>query len=317
MILKAPFPYFGGKRSVAGKVWSALGDPKRYIEPFFGSGAVLLNRPKTSHEPVWEIVNDKDGFVANAWRSIQLSPDETAKWCDWPVNHADLMARRAELLRNEERLLDNLIADPTWHDPIIGGYWIWAASCWIASGLTASGAEPKLGKSNGVNAARCKVPRLTANSGVVHRLDIYQCFADLSARLRNVKVVCGDWSRVCGGSWQALSGQIRILCGMFFDPPYGVEDRDTSVYHHDGTTVAGDVMEWVRERGASPDFRIVLAGYEEYADLVENHGWWSDGWNARGGYANQGKGQGKENAKRETLYFSPHCIKQPKNATLF
>lgn len=60
--LKAPFPYFGGKSSVAGEVWKRFGDVKMYVEPFFGSGAVLLGRPGTGHKN--EIVNDYDGNIA-------------------------------------------------------------------------------------------------------------------------------------------------------------------------------------------------------------------------------------------------------------
>lgn len=41
--LKAPFPYFGGKSKVAHLVWERLGDVHTFIEPFFGSGAVLLS----------------------------------------------------------------------------------------------------------------------------------------------------------------------------------------------------------------------------------------------------------------------------------
>lgn len=65
--LSAPFPYFGGKHRVAPLVWAALGDPHLYIEPFFGSGAVLLARPLAADFPGrrLEIVNDADGFVAN------------------------------------------------------------------------------------------------------------------------------------------------------------------------------------------------------------------------------------------------------------
>lgn len=37
--LKAPFPWFGGKRKVAPIVWTAMGDVVNYVEPFFGSGA--------------------------------------------------------------------------------------------------------------------------------------------------------------------------------------------------------------------------------------------------------------------------------------
>jgi len=65
--LKAPFVYFGGKSMIADVVWRYLGDVKQYIEPFFGSGAVLLKRPPTQHEKIYEIINDKNGFVANVW----------------------------------------------------------------------------------------------------------------------------------------------------------------------------------------------------------------------------------------------------------
>lgn len=43
--LKAPFPYFGGKSRVASIVWERFGDIANYVEPFFGSGAMLIARP--------------------------------------------------------------------------------------------------------------------------------------------------------------------------------------------------------------------------------------------------------------------------------
>lgn len=110
--LNAPFPYFGGKSQISDLVWLALGDVKHYMEPFFGSGAVLLRRPGYQPDTHIETVCDKDGFVANVWRSIAFAPDEVAHWCDWPVNHADLSARKNTLVNNEARLLENLIADP-------------------------------------------------------------------------------------------------------------------------------------------------------------------------------------------------------------
>ena len=61
--MQAPFPYFGGKRTIAAEVWARFGDVRNYVEPFFGSGAVLLNRPQPFAGP--ETVNDKDGLVAN------------------------------------------------------------------------------------------------------------------------------------------------------------------------------------------------------------------------------------------------------------
>lgn len=92
---KAPFPWFGGKRRVAPIVWARFGDIKNYVEPFFGSGAVLLGRPDfDAGVPPLETVNDKDGFVSNFWRAVQTAPDEVAHYADWPVNENDLHARR-------------------------------------------------------------------------------------------------------------------------------------------------------------------------------------------------------------------------------
>ncbi len=328
MALKAPFPYFGGKSSIAPMVWSALGDVKHYIEPCFGSGAVLLARPNYRPGDHIETVNDSDGHIANVWRSLKFSPDVVAEWADWPVNHADLSARKRCMIENEKRLLDGLVADPEWHDPKLAGYWIWAASCWIGTGLTSAGdgcgKRPNIGHGGkGVHALGQR-PHLSDGGKGVHALgqiphlghggmgvhanneNIREWFRLLSARLRNVRVVCGDWSRVCGGDWQDAMGTV----GMFFDPPYGGENRDTDIYHHDSTTIAGDIEAWCLERGGRPSYRIVVAGYvEEYASLVAA-GWRTHRWKANGGYA-VGK---NENRHRETLFMSPYCVSQHQSA---
>ena len=82
--LQAPFPWFGGKRKVSAEVWARFGAVDNYVEPFFGSGAVLLGRP----DPIGgnETINDLDGYVANFWRAIQREPEGVAAWADNPVN---------------------------------------------------------------------------------------------------------------------------------------------------------------------------------------------------------------------------------------
>jgi DNA adenine methylase len=47
--LRAPFPWFGGKSRAAHLVWAAFGDVPNYVEPFFGSGAVLLGGRVAAH----------------------------------------------------------------------------------------------------------------------------------------------------------------------------------------------------------------------------------------------------------------------------
>jgi hypothetical protein len=83
--MKAPFPYFGGKRRVADLVWAALGDVDNYVEPFAGSLAVLLERPE-HHGRKAETVNDADAYLSNFWRALAADPEEVARWADWPVN---------------------------------------------------------------------------------------------------------------------------------------------------------------------------------------------------------------------------------------
>jgi len=289
--LKAPFPYFGGKSAIADIVWEAIGNPKTYVEPFFGSGAVLLNRD-WPHSNL-EIVNDKDGFLANVWRSLKFSPDAVAEWCDWPTNHADLMARKKKLIANEERLLENLIEDDAWHDPKMAGYWIWAASNWIGSGLTRPGA----------------IPHLTGERGAPFNDKIIPWFRALQERLRFVKVVCGDWNRVCGGNWQAAGGD----AGIFFDPPYSdAAQRDAKIYQHDDLSVAHDVREWCLSRGQNSNYRIVLAGYfDEHKSLLK-HGWRFHNWSAAGGYSNSGKTK-NQNRHKESIFFSPACLDKQQN----
>jgi hypothetical protein len=380
--LKAPFPYFGGKSTVADVIWAALGQPKHYIEPFAGSCAILLNRPDYNPIKHMETINDKDGYVANVWRSLQMEPDAVAKVCDWPVNHADLNARRRYLLKNAE-LLQNLCDDPEWHDVTMAGYWIWAASCWIGSGLTRPGAMPDTTNAKGVHKISTagqrphldrpseggkgvhrkgisekrphlahdgrgvaqlaatgrgnQIPLLNHEAGVCRRpcygasgahgvhkttltsdpdpeMDVrdpytpglYTWFRQLSERLRRVRVVCGDWKRVCGGDWQDDRG----TCGMAFDPPYSeAAGRDKEIYHEESLVVADDVREWCRERGDRKTYRIVLCGYLEEHESLLNDGWTVHRWSAHGGFANRGNGKtrGAINRHKEALFFSPYC----------
>ncbi len=161
MKLKAPFPYFGGKSSVADIVWDALGQPAHYMEPFFGSGAVLLNRPNYDPQKHTETIVDADGFVANAWRAMQQDPDAVAKYCDWPVNHADLAARKKVLLNEKSAILEALVNDDEYFDPKLAGYWIWGQCAWIGSGMTSIGQIPRLGNAGqGVHAIG-KIPHIS------------------------------------------------------------------------------------------------------------------------------------------------------------
>ena len=118
--LSAPFPFFGGKRKVAHIVWPRLGyDVPNYLEPCFGSGAMLLGRPGGAGKI--ETVNDADRFIANFWRAIIADPWAVAAWCDGPVNEADMHARHQWLVDQEE-FRERMHKDPHFYDAKIAGW---------------------------------------------------------------------------------------------------------------------------------------------------------------------------------------------------
>lgn len=176
--LKAPFPYFGGKRTVSTLVWERLGDPDNYIEPFCGSAAVLLSRATT---PRIETVNDADCYLSNFWRATAAAPETVAEHADWPVNEADLHARHRWLVLSDEARAFRaaMRSDPTHYDARIAGWWCWGLCCWIGGGWCVSpeecqrneGATPALmgsdGKGQGVvNTRRPVLSRAGSNGGV-------------------------------------------------------------------------------------------------------------------------------------------------------
>jgi DNA adenine methylase len=84
------------------------------IEPFFGSGAVLLSRP---HPPRIETANDWDCCLANFWRATQFDPEGVVEWCDWPVSEVDLHAFHRYLVVGEDAAAfrERMRSDPDDH----------------------------------------------------------------------------------------------------------------------------------------------------------------------------------------------------------
>ena len=160
MTLKAPFPYFGGKSKVAHLVWQYFGDVPNYVEPFFGSGAVLLNRPiLPGADYKTETVNDADCYLSNFWRALSHDPDGVAQAADWPVNEIDILARHKWLIAQDDfRVL--MVADPEYYNVKIAGWWVWGLCSWIGGGWCHTESEqlPHLGDAGrGINR---KLPHL-------------------------------------------------------------------------------------------------------------------------------------------------------------
>ncbi len=327
--LKAPFPYYGGKSAIADKVWSRFGNVPNYIEPFCGSMAVLLNRPT---EARIETVNDLDCHIANFYRAMQFDAEGVAQHADHPVNEADLHARH-KWLHNQKEWRERMKTDPDYYDVKIAGWWVWGLSAWIGGGwcrLPPTEQMPSVGHGGkGINRMEVRQPKphvmgRDAGQGV-HRVSLHQklphvgdggtgvhrqsvstnwlldYFQRLQARLRRVRVCCGDWTRVVTEAVTICNG----VTGVLLDPPYGVEKRD-DVYAHESRDVSVAVREWALANGSNRDFRIALCGYEGEHDMPAD--WECVEWKANGGYSNQNQ-EVNDNKHKERVWFSPHCIK--------
>lgn len=328
-------------------MWDRFGNVDSYVEPFFGSGAVLLGRP---HEPQTETVNDIDCMIANFWRALSMEPEAVAHHADWPVNEADLHARHLWLV-NQLEFRERMKTEPDYFDAKIAGFWVWGISQWIGSGWCLRpewtgrtnaanfprglGAKrvhqkrpmvaadnngkgvhrkmPNLGDDGrGNNRVSQQIPLLSSDQGIHGKKmqsGLYAYMYELAARLRRVRVCCGDWKRVTGPNVTIKHG----TCGIFLDPPYDmriVEGKNgkgkDGLYSDHSNDVSKEVRDWCIENGDNPLLRIALCGYEGEHDMPDR--WNCVAWKAKGGFGNQGDRSGPDNSARERIWFSPACI---------
>lgn len=124
---------------------------------------------------------------------------------------------------------------------------------------------------------------------------------DLSARLRRVRIACGDWTRITGESVTIKHGLTAVL----LDPPYDAVDADNAVY---GTAydagVSGAAWAWAVANGNNPLLRIAFCSY---GNNPLPDGWTRVYWKARKGYQKVNH-DGSHNGHRECIDFSPHCL---------
>lgn len=232
MKLQSPYPFFGGKSKVSSLIWKRFGKVQGYIEPFFGSGAVLLGRP-LPFDGV-ETVNDIDGMISNFWRAVKADPDAVAKFADWPVFENDANSRHVWLVNRKDSLQAKLEGDPDYFDAKVAGWWCWSMACWIGSGFCSGNgpwqvveAEDGTRTLENVGNAGCGVKRPLIHLGPgrgVSRQRVH--LSDAGQGVNRKRVHLGDEGCDVGNSgcgergilaWmQALSERlrrVRVCCG--------------------------------------------------------------------------------------------------------
>lgn len=332
--LVAPFPWFGGKRKVAEKVWETFGNVDNYVEPFGGSLAVLLARPD-SHE--WwlkkEQAGDFSGHIVNFYRAVTYAPDKVAKHAAYPVNETDLTARHLYLVRYENELAEKLAADPKFFDAEAAGWWVWGISAWVG-GDWMTGVGPYKGGTEGVGVYR-KMPMVAGSHGGkgIHKPlknipqmegitpDIIKAYEDnleeifktISNRLFRVRLTCGDWKRLTGAAVDAGANKIT---GIFLDPPYDLKMRRGDLYRSDNEQnkeyqIHDEARDWALSKTEDMSKKIAYCSYtnEEEEKLFLDAGWTPYHWSASGGYSLQSNTSARDNKDKEIIWFSPSCYK--------
>lgn len=292
MTLRAPYSYFGSKARVAKVIWQGLGELSNYVEPFCGSLSILLSNPKI---PKIETVNDINYNITNFWRSISNDPEGVAKFADYPVNEIDLHAKQKWLtcqttIDFKNKLEENI----DFYDVKIAGYWIY--------GMGASIGDNWL-KPKGLKA----MPMLSSAGGGIHGLsnNILDWFKSLQERTKRVRICSGDWKRVITPSitFNNKGLSTKDITGIVLDPPYDLSNRD-KVYINE-FNIYKEVCEWAISNSDNNRLRIVVCGYN--GDFTFPNNWKTYSWTSSG-MGNMGNDRGRENSKKEMIYFSPNCL---------
>lgn len=313
--LRAPFVWFGGKSRAKAVTWRAFGaDVPNYVEPFGGTLAILLSRPGGAGKI--ETVNDLDCDVANLWRATQKDPDAVADAADQPVNEADLVAYGRFFLATLEEHRVRMMSDPDYFDATRAGRWAWAVSASI--GKSWAKGKPAIGHSGrGVHRLSLRGYEATRNGSGVEFASVGEWMRALRDRLRHVRVLCGDWSRLVTPAVTGIGNTLQNMgmtpCAVFLDPTYGGAERTAGIYREDGPDVAAAVAQWAIENGDDPKLRIAVCGYAGEHSFPAT--WVEHSRKEWGGYANASGDN--LNAHRERIWFSPHCLPLDEQPSLF
>ena len=73
--MNAILNYPGAKWGMAEEIVSLMPHHRSYLEPFFGSGAVLFNKPPSAIETI----NDIDGDIVNFFSVLRSQPEDLSR----------------------------------------------------------------------------------------------------------------------------------------------------------------------------------------------------------------------------------------------
>lgn len=236
--MRTVLKYPGSKWNVASKLVELIPEHHSYVEPFFGSGAVLFNKPVSDIETI----NDLDSDVTNLFRCIQKDAERLARLVmTTPFS-------REEYDKQYESVLETLYVS---NFQRAAGFLV---RCWQGQGFRTNGY--KVGWKNDV-VGRERAYALWS----WYRLP--EWIIDIAERLRMVQIE----------NRPALEVIERFNYSnvfMYIDPPYVLGTRTGKQYKHEMSDADHEELLKLLLQSRA---KIMLSGYE--SELYNNYliGW--------------------------------------------
>jgi DNA adenine methylase len=222
--VKPPLAYFGGKTTLAPVIAGMLPPHGHYVEPFAGSLAVLLAKPRSAHETV----NDLDGDLVTFWRVLRDRPDDLARVCALTPHS-----------RAEHQLAQTAPDVPV--DDLETARRVWTQ---LAQGR--AGLRRRTGWRHYQDPAGCSTSMPGYLAGYLGR------FAPVAERILGISLECRPALDLI-----ASYGRHRDVL-LYLDPPYLSATRTSGVYVHEMDDPEHvDMLQAVLRANAS----VVLSGY--------------------------------------------------------
>jgi DNA adenine methylase len=224
--LRPPFPYYGGKITIAAQIVALLPPHTHYVEPFAGSLSILMAKPPAQHETV----NDLDQAIVTFWRVLRERPTELARVCMLTPHSRAEWEACADFDRED---LDELER---------------ARRVWVRLTQGRSGRLRRMGWRHYVDPAGCSI-------GMPGYLDAYvDRMAPAVERLKNVTLECRPALDVI----RKFGAEPDVL--LYVDPPYLGSTRNVDRAYR-VELITDDEHRELAEALHACEASVVLSGY--------------------------------------------------------
>lgn len=195
--MKRILNYVGSKWNMASWIVSQMPEHEIYLEPFFGSGAVLFNKPAARIETV----NDIDGNIVNLFKVIRGQPQALAQAIEFTPYSRQEYYHAYEALEGDLSELERAR--------------LFLARCWMGRG----------GKTSDRTGWRHNIDTVTVNA-VPDWNVLPDTIMQATKRLKQVQIEHQD-------AIELIGRYNRTDCLIYADPPYVLDTRTKRHYAHE------------------------------------------------------------------------------------